>query len=81
MGTPWPRRFCIGLCVVAFCHPAFSAQTDEKNKPTPAIETAADDSSRVESLEAGPTLPDPVESKNPEKNPVSDAEASPDEAQ
>ena len=67
MGTPWPRRFCIGLCVVAFCHPAFSAQTDEKNKPTPAQETAADDSSRVESPEAGPTLPNPVKSKAPKK--------------
>ena len=81
MGTPWPRRFCIGLCIVAFCHPAFSAQTDEKNKPTPAIETAADDSSRVGSPEAGLTLPNPVESKTLEKNSVSDAKASPDEAQ
>ncbi|HAU48557.1 MAG TPA: hypothetical protein DCW57_05735, partial [Planctomycetaceae bacterium] len=66
---------------MAFCHPAFSAQTDEKNKPTPAQETAADDSSRVESPEAGPTLPNPVESKTPEEEPVSNAEASPDEAQ
>ena len=81
VGTSWPRRFCIGFCVVAFCHAAFSAQTDEKNKPTPAIETAADDSSRVESPEAGPTFPNPVESKTPEKNPILDAEASPDEAQ
>ena len=66
---------------MAFCHPAFSAQTDEKNKPTPAKETAADDSSRIESRETGPTLPNPVESKAPEEKPVSDAEASPDEAQ
>ena len=66
---------------MAFCHPAFSAQTDEKNKPTSAEETAADDSSRVENPEAGPTLPNPVESKTPEDEPVSNAEASPDEAQ
>ena len=81
VGTSWPRRFCIGFCIVAFCHAAFSAQTDEKNKPTPAIETAADDSSRVKSPEAGPTLPNPVESKTPEKNSILDAKASPDEAQ
>ena len=66
---------------MAFCHPAFSAQTDEKNKLTSAKETAADDSSRVDSPEAGPTLPNPVESKTLEKNPVSDAKASPHEVQ
>ena len=86
MGTPRPKGFWVGLCIVAFCHltfchPAFSAQNDERDKPTLAIETAAEDSSRVESPGAGPTLPNPVESKTPEKNSILDAKASPDEAQ
>ena len=81
MGTPWSRVFCVGLWLIAFCHPAFSAQPDEKDKPTPAKETATDDSSRDESREAGPTLPNPVKSKAPKKETASYAETSPDEAQ
>ena len=81
MGTPWPRVFCIGLCVVAFCYPTFSAQPDEKNKPTPAKETGSDDSSQDESREAGPTLPNPVKSKAPKQKTASYGEASPDDAQ
>ena len=81
MGTPWPRVFCIGLFVVAFCYPTFSAQPDDKNKPTPAKETGSDDPSQEESREAGPTLPNPVKSKAPKQKTASYGEASPDDAQ
>ena len=86
MGTPRPKGFWVRFCVVAFCHltlchPVFSAQNNEKNKPTLAKENAADDSSKDESREAGPTLPSPVKSKRSKKKTASYAEASPDAAQ
>jgi len=81
VGTPWPRVFCIGLFVVAFCYPTFSAQNDERNKPTLAKENTTDDSAQHESHEAGPTLPNPVKSIASKKKTASYAEASLDEAQ
>jgi hypothetical protein len=66
---------------VAFCYPTFSAQPDDKNKPTPAKETGSDDPSQEESREAGPTLPNPVKSKAPKQTTASYGEASPDDAQ
>ena len=81
MGTPRPKGFWVGLCVVAFCHPAFSAQNNERNKPTLAKESATDHSLQDESREAGPTLPNPVKSKASKKKTASYAEASRDEAQ
>jgi len=85
VGTPRPKGFWVGLCIVAFCHlafyhPAFSAQNNERDKPTLAKENATDDSSQDESREAGPTLPNPVKSKAPKKKTASYAETSPDDA-
>ena len=86
MGTPRPKGFWVGLCVVAFCHlafchPAFSAQNNQRNKPTLAKENATAHSLQDESPEAGPTLPNPVKSKTSKKKTASYAEASPDAAQ
>ena len=83
VGTPWWRVFCIGLCVVAFCHSALPAETDEINKPTPAQptpaqETTADGPSRGHKNDAGPTLPNPVEPKSSKKKMDSDAKAATD---
>ena len=88
VGTPWWRVFCIGLCVVAFCHSALPAETDEKNKPTPAQptpaqlapaqKTTADGSSRGHKNDTGPTLPNPVEPKSSKKKMDSDAKAATD---
>ncbi|MGI9446881.1 MAG: hypothetical protein ACR2NI_04395, partial [Pirellulales bacterium] len=83
MGTPCWRVFCIGLCVVAFCHSALPAETDEINKPTPAQlapaqKTTADGPSRGHKNDAGPTLPNPVEPKSSKKKMDSDAKAATD---
>ena len=86
MGTPRLKGFWAGLCIVAFCHlafchPVFSAQNNERNKPTLAKENATDHSLQDESREAGPTLPNPVKSKSSKKKTASYAEAPRDAAQ
>ena len=80
MGIPLPRGFCLTLCVIAFCHPVFSAETDEKKSPTTAKETDSASSLPNETSEASLTLPNPVESKCYEKK-SSDTQASDDKAQ
>ena len=86
MGTPRLKGFWAGLCIVAFCqlafcHPVFSAQNNERNKPTLVKENATDHSLQDESREAGPTLPNPVKSKSSKKKTASYAEAPRDAAQ
>ena len=86
MGTPRLKGFWAGLCIVAFCHlafchPVFSAQNNERNKPSLAKENATDHSLQDESREAGPTLPNPVKSKSSKKKTASYAEAPRDAAQ
>ena len=80
MGTPRLKGFWAGLCIVAFCHlafchPVFSAQNNERNKPTLVKENATDHSLQDESREAGPTLPNPVKSESSKKKTASYAEA------
>ena len=62
VGTPWQKMLCIGLCLVAFSPPAFSAPTTPPDEPTPAKKQAADKTSPAVESEAGPTFPNPVAS-------------------
>ena len=59
VGTPCWRVFCIGLCVVAFCHSALPAETDEINKPTSAQPTSAQPTS-AQPTSAQPTSAQPT---------------------